>query len=94
MKLVKTASGKIKIKMSKSEWKSIGKKAGWISKIAQPILYDPASINSATSPEYLSEAYKNALSQSDENYRNQLFKAIKDNPNTPNSIRQKLSGNS
>ena len=29
MKLVKTASGKIKIKMSKSEWKSIGKKAGW-----------------------------------------------------------------
>ena len=35
MKLVKTASGKTTIKMSKSEWKSIGKKAGWISKTAQ-----------------------------------------------------------
>jgi len=30
MKLVKTASGKNKIKMSKSEWTSIGKKAGWM----------------------------------------------------------------
>jgi hypothetical protein len=29
MKLVKTASGKQTIKMSRSEWKSIGKKAGW-----------------------------------------------------------------
>jgi hypothetical protein len=29
MKLVKTASGQT-IKMSKSEWKSIGKTAGWI----------------------------------------------------------------
>ena len=30
MKLIKTANGKIK--MSKSEWQSIGKKAGWIKK--------------------------------------------------------------
>jgi len=29
MKLVKTASGKQTIKISKSEWKAIGKKAGW-----------------------------------------------------------------
>lgn len=34
MKLVKTASGKQKIKMSKSEWESIGKTAGWIKKNA------------------------------------------------------------
>ncbi len=34
MKLVKTASGKQTIKISKSEWTSIGKKAGWI-KVAQ-----------------------------------------------------------
>ena len=32
MKLVKTASGKKTIKMSKSEWQSIGKKAGWMRK--------------------------------------------------------------
>jgi hypothetical protein len=29
MKLIKTASGK-KLKLSKSEWESIGKKAGWV----------------------------------------------------------------
>lgn len=29
MKVVKTASGKTRIKMSKSEWESIGKKSGW-----------------------------------------------------------------
>jgi len=29
MKLIKTASGKKKIKISKSEWQNIGKKAGW-----------------------------------------------------------------
>ena len=32
MKLVKTASGKQTIKMSKSEWQSIGKTAGWMGK--------------------------------------------------------------
>jgi len=32
MKLIKTASGKKKIKISKREWKSIGKKAGWMKK--------------------------------------------------------------
>ena len=32
MKLVKTASGKTTIKMSKREWQSIGKKAGWTKK--------------------------------------------------------------
>ena len=30
MKITKTASGKSKIKMSKKEWQSIGKKAGWM----------------------------------------------------------------
>jgi len=29
MKIIKTASGKKTIKISKSEWQSIGKKAGW-----------------------------------------------------------------
>jgi len=32
MKLVKTASGKQTIKLSKSEWTNIGKKAGWMKK--------------------------------------------------------------
>jgi len=29
MKLVKSASGKNKIKMSRAEWTNLGKKAGW-----------------------------------------------------------------
>jgi CO/xanthine dehydrogenase Mo-binding subunit len=32
MKVIKTASGKKTIKLSKSEWQSIGKKAGWMKK--------------------------------------------------------------
>jgi hypothetical protein len=35
MKLIKQASGKTTIKMSKKEWFSLGKKAGWLSKKAQ-----------------------------------------------------------
>ena len=35
MKIIKTASGKKTIKLSKSEWQSIGKKAGWV-KVASP----------------------------------------------------------
>ena len=30
MKIIKTASGKRQIKISKKEWQSIGKKAGWV----------------------------------------------------------------
>jgi hypothetical protein len=33
MKIVKQASGKNRIKMSKSEWTSIGKKAGWVNEL-------------------------------------------------------------
>jgi hypothetical protein len=32
MKVVKTASGKQTIKLSKKEWQNIGKKAGWMKK--------------------------------------------------------------
>ena len=35
MKLVKTA-GKTKIKMSRKEWTSIGKKAGWMTELPDP----------------------------------------------------------
>ena len=34
MQLVKTASGKNKIKMSRTEWTNLGKKAGWMNKKA------------------------------------------------------------
>jgi len=37
MKLIKTASGKNRIKIAKSEWTAIGKKAGWIDNIKEKI---------------------------------------------------------
>jgi len=39
MKITKTASGKQKLKLSKAEWKAIGKKAGWM-KVAGSIDFD------------------------------------------------------
>ena len=42
MKITKTASGKKMIKISKSEWETIGKKQGWMKKLAQ---YDFPSDN-------------------------------------------------
>lgn len=35
MKLIKTASGKKQIKISRKEWEAIGKKAGWVEEIAR-----------------------------------------------------------
>ena len=43
MKLVKTASGKKKLKISKKEWKNIGKKHGWI-KASETIVQTPNRI--------------------------------------------------
>ena len=40
MKLIKTASGKKTIKMSKKEWQSIGKKAGWMKTAWEDEWYD------------------------------------------------------
>jgi hypothetical protein len=37
MKIVKTASGKQTIKISKKEWTSIGKKAGWMQQDMKPV---------------------------------------------------------
>ena len=34
MKLVKSASGKTVVKMTRSEWTDMGKKAGWLGKKA------------------------------------------------------------
>ena len=38
MKIIKTASGKSKIKISRSEWQSIGKKAGWMKGAGEDLL--------------------------------------------------------
>ena len=44
MKIIKTASGKKTIKMSKKEWAGIGKKAGWMHKEALLGL-DPVTVS-------------------------------------------------
>jgi len=40
MKLVKTASGKHNVKISKSEWQAIGKKAGWMKTASITDVFD------------------------------------------------------
>jgi hypothetical protein len=49
MKLVKIAGNKTIIKMSKSEWQTIGKQAGWFSKDKKPtIQQNPQDVENAT----------------------------------------------
>jgi len=48
MKIIKTASGKKQIKISKSEWQSIGRKAGWMKEAKK---YDVEYSPSFSSPE-------------------------------------------
>ena len=52
MKILKTASGKNKIKMSKKEWQGIGKKAGWWSDMTNN---SPWSTERGGSPGYSQE---------------------------------------
>jgi len=40
MKIIRTASGKQTIKMSKNEWQAIGKKAGWMKEKVNDSMYD------------------------------------------------------
>lgn len=40
MKLIKQANGKTTVKMSQSEWETMGKKAGWMKEAASPWDYD------------------------------------------------------
>jgi len=56
MKIVKTASGKRTIKISKSEWKSIGEKHGWMKEAADPITAVPITEESQPG-----EAFKDAM---------------------------------
>ena len=48
MKIIKTASGKRQIKISKSEWESIGRKSGWTREAAPvagaPVAGAPAAV--------------------------------------------------
>jgi len=56
MKITKTASGKKTIKMSESEWQSIGKKAGWIKKASDRAI------------EYLKSLIKEEIGHGNTNY--------------------------
>ena len=51
MKLVKNASGKKTIKISRKEWTDLGKKAGWLSKEAIKGFVEPSSFSSFYAPD-------------------------------------------
>ena len=68
MKLIKTANGKKKVKMSRKEWQSIGKKAGWddtgegehdVSDVPRTILlYGRSGVGKSYFAKQLAEMYK------------------------------------
>lgn len=54
MKVTKTASGKKRIKISKKEWQSIGKKAGWMKVAEIEELYEQYDMARSDKPIYVS----------------------------------------
>jgi len=97
MKLVKTASGKSVIKMSKSEWQSIGKKAGWLGKQAQigdrdrnnPLLLKLIEgLTKGSDPEYLKSTYEHSLN---EDHKDGLQLLIASNPNCPPDLLARMA---
>ena len=60
MKVIKTASGKKKIKISKKEWESIGKTAGWMKESEEDVVKDkrrPRSFEEIESFTFTDEDY-------------------------------------
>lgn len=59
MKIIREASGKTQIKMSKSEWINIGVKSGWMGKTANPDYYDDnfGKWNMGDDPEEMKDFY-------------------------------------
>jgi len=94
MKLIKTASGK-KIKMSKKEWQSIGKTAGWIKKAQFGMFNSTDYVNIGSTPNgedcaQLGSDNYNALSRIEGRaYINQLKRMF---PNPPYGVLFSLKG--
>jgi len=77
MKIIKTASGKKKIKISKLEWKSIGKQAGWM-KGAQAVLDVEKDIDSYELQQELAEAFWNENENENEYFRSQIEEELQE----------------
>ena len=61
MKIVTASNGKQTVKMSKTEWQNIGKKAGWVG--GQQLPPPPAQINVSKNPANGSSIDLGALSK-------------------------------
>ena len=82
MKIIKTASGKSKIKISKKEWQSIGKKAGWMDKEADyGDRFDKGLTYKAVieSPDGVNEFERSDLGQGMFRYPEEAKTAVQDN---------------
>jgi hypothetical protein len=77
MKLVKTASGKQTIKISKKEWQSIGKKAGWMKKAMWDEGEERAGDDDDAYSEVLNKA-KEAVALMEESFRNNSLQGKED----------------
>ena len=59
MKILKTASGKQTVKMSKSEWQSIGKKAGWMKTAEKTYIVVDDEFNQAHYSDIIGQTFEN-----------------------------------
>lgn len=75
MKLAKKASGKTIVKMSKDEWQSIGRKAGWI-KEAGPIITDVSG--EGISVEFMLNVFDDLYRKNENELLQKIEKYIKD----------------
>ena len=81
MKVIKTASGKSKIKISKKEWESIGKKAGWMKKADVGDRFDKGLTYACVikSPDGVNEFERNDLGDIRFRYPEDAKEAVKNN---------------
>jgi len=97
MKLVKTASGKTTIKMSKKEWTDLGKQAGWIKEASNwDAINQEFSQSVQKSIENLNYVQdrisKGVLSRQEENWIYELGKQIGEINRQTSDIATSLSG--
>ena len=91
MKIIKTASGKRTIKMSKTEWEIMGKKAGWFKESYVPSQQQRVLLFFGHIKNNISQAEKNLSGMvEDERDRAELLRAIETLKNLASKLEKGL----
>lgn len=77
MKLLKTASGKTQVKISKSDWESIGKKHGWLKEAQHPNFGEGGGVDS-DNPNWITQQLRTYLRDPESFWSEMAFSTGKD----------------